>query len=459
MMINQKPIHVKACTGLSTPLLSGAADGEASPVQQHKQRPSVSIDSIDAWTSWMDDMSDLSVGERAVRLRFRKWVHLLVSLVLLIALTLTAEINFPASSGVVPLSEITVGLSVGMLCVGGFVVVIQVIFGIGSFLLSLRDCAVLRISDVWIHYTATALNFGAIYYFLYMSNPSTFAIAESTVVDVAVGESGVAFEVCWVFIYFSFATQTLVGFGDVAPFSMLSCFVSTLQMCLAVLYTSVFVAQTLSTIEQAAKADEEIDAVLRVAESNGSIRELCLELECLQEEDRARAEEENGWFEAFAFALLEWGSEYWRSEAFQRGRRILRRHVLLVVIATNGVFVTMLAALSPRLIYTDEEGDSGICHVIAGFMLLQAVLVIMVSFKYVSKSNKITLGSKFSSASSSSSLGFKSRPSPTRVGPGTSRGCTMKTPGPIHAGPLMRRGPTKNSGSLTANFSMLVQLS
>ena len=61
--------------------------------------------------------------------------------------------------------------------------------------------------------------------------------------------------------------------------------------------------------------------------------------------------------------------------------RVLRSYILVFVIVTNGLFMTLLAVLSPRLVSDNE--DSLTCHVVAAFMILQAAVVIMVSFKCV----------------------------------------------------------------------------
>ena len=64
-------------------------------------------------------------------------------------------------------------------------------------------------------------------------------------------------ELLSIFVYFSFTTQTLVGFGDISPFCLSACFVVSCQTCLAVLYTAVFVAQTLSNIEEDEQREQE----------------------------------------------------------------------------------------------------------------------------------------------------------------------------------------------------------
>jgi hypothetical protein len=111
----------------------------------------------------------------------------------------------------------------------------------------------------WCHFNpiVTGIHFGVVYFYMELANDdNSFKIAPEHVIieddSVLVG-----FELLSLFLYFSFTIQTLVGFGDITPFSAPSCGVVSCQTCLAVLYSAVFVAQTLSNIEEDERLEQE----------------------------------------------------------------------------------------------------------------------------------------------------------------------------------------------------------
>ena len=133
-----------------------------------------------------------------IRPHHRKWGHLAAALVLI-----TTQVVFVSLSGVEngKVQNTPWGAA---LWVRGICFAMQVVTAVYFFIVSLREVHTFVLSDIWVHYFATGLNFGGVYMFMYTCDPASLA-ASPGIFDSKTD----AFDIGMGMVYFSFSTQAL----------------------------------------------------------------------------------------------------------------------------------------------------------------------------------------------------------------------------------------------------------
>ena len=168
------------------------------------------------------------------------------------------------------------------------------------------------------------------------------------------------------FLYFSVTTQTLVGFGDIAPVHPVARALSVVQQLVGLFFAMVIVSMTLGTLRAHKAADAAQQRLSRRSSTGG-----------------------------LGTKLL--GRAIAKRRAVVLFRRFARRWLLVITVVLQAVHFCIMGYADPKMFHRLEKGER--MHeqgrLLAGFSVaVQAVLlgiVVMTSFKYVKHSERITL--------------------------------------------------------------------
>merc|ERR1711907_120983 len=106
--------------------------------------------------------------------------------------------------------------------------------------------------DVWVHYLAQIANFAGIYYFTYILKRSEWwTVPPYTGGDTDYSHPATTnpWSLWFALIYYSTQTQTLVGFGDIVPLSVIPASAAAAQMFLGILYISQLIGGTVAQLK------------------------------------------------------------------------------------------------------------------------------------------------------------------------------------------------------------------
>lgn len=136
----------------------------------------------------------------------------------------------------------------------GFLQLAQlVVVGMGSWLV-MKHVWVVDLTGAWELYLATILTFCGFYSLLYVSLDHAFAHSDSIEhYESRTGEQDGKVQMVammMVFLYFSTATQTLVGYGDIVPLHPATQVVASAQNVVGILYSVYILSQTLNRFGQ-----------------------------------------------------------------------------------------------------------------------------------------------------------------------------------------------------------------
>lgn len=148
-------------------------------------------------------------------------------------------------------AEVNIVGSLGVVAVSALLQIVQVVLVILAAYLIASRAWVVRLSGAWQLYLATVFAFAGFYTLCYVAVPDTFS--HSPLIpryDNYVNRHDRMAKEVVMFVYFSMATQSVTGFGDIHPNSIIIMVLSNLQMLLGILYNISITAFTLKLLRQ-----------------------------------------------------------------------------------------------------------------------------------------------------------------------------------------------------------------
>eukprot|EP00658_Telonema_sp_P-2_P083823 TRINITY_DN9178_c0_g1_i1.p1 TRINITY_DN9178_c0_g1~~TRINITY_DN9178_c0_g1_i1.p1 ORF type:complete len:479 (+),score=91.91 TRINITY_DN9178_c0_g1_i1:3-1439(+) len=175
-------------------------------------------------------------------LRLRKWTHFVLSISLLAVQAMLAQLT----QG--DISHKRTGYNTTGLVLAGIICLCQVLLAGWTVRFLLLNRSQIRLNDVWVHFLGQICNFAGIYFYTWLvQRDHWWQIPHLPGADLNTMRTN-PWSAAFIFVYFSTQTQTLVGYGDVAPLSFVPSIPCTLQMLLGILYISIFIGNTVDSL-------------------------------------------------------------------------------------------------------------------------------------------------------------------------------------------------------------------